>query len=241
MHHHQTIVVGCDVMNSDLASDVAKITGHLTNLHSLVASAFKQAMKAFEDLDTELAGEAGAASDQVEELHHMVEDLVFETVSKHQPSGIDLRRLVTYNNTSGCLHKIGRYADKIAKIVELCEGLDHFKELVSLPYLTELAISAIDISMNAVLREELAEIDELEKLEAQSDNETVDMFEEIAEYLGRRRDISELAMYYIIVGRYCERASDQAIRIAESAIFAITGERRELGLVYKNESEDMLD
>ena len=241
MHQHQTIVVGRDDMNSDLASDVAKITKHLTNLHTLVTSTLKQSMKAFEDLDVGLAGEAGATSDQIEELHHLVEDLVFDTVAKHQPSGTNLRRLVTYNNTSGCLHKIGRYADKIAKIVELCEGLDHFKELVSLPYLTELAISAIDISMNAVLQEELVEIDELEKLEAQSDNETVDMFEEIAEYLGRRRDISELAMYYIIVGRYCERASDQAIRIMESAIFTISGERKELGLVYKEESKSMLD
>ncbi|MFX1560754.1 MAG: phosphate uptake regulator PhoU [Promethearchaeota archaeon] len=228
-------------MPSELASDVAKIAEHLTNLHSLVTSAFKHAMNAFEDLDVDLVDEATTFSNQVEDAYHKVEDLVFDTVAKHQPKDADLRRLITYGNTSSCLHKIGRYAGKIARIVELCDGLDHFKELVSLPYLAELAVSAIDLSMRAVLDEDLSEIDELEKLEAQSDNETVEMFEEIAEYLNRRRDISELAMYYIIVGRYCERAADQAIRIAELAIYMITGERKTLGLIYKEEPESMLD
>ncbi|MHA2395567.1 MAG: phosphate signaling complex PhoU family protein [Candidatus Thorarchaeota archaeon] len=228
-------------MDSTLETRTSDITEHLTTLHSLVSSALTKAMKAFEDLDIDLANEAISVSDQIEELHHLVEDRIFDTVSKHQPTGTDLRRLITYSNASSSLHKIGRYANKIMKIVELCEGLDHFKEIVSLPYLAELAISAIDVSMRAVFDEDLSEIDEIEKLEAQSDSESVDMFEEIAEYLGRRKDISQLAMYYIIVGRYYERAADQALRIAESAIFTITGERRKLGLVYKEESESMLD
>ena len=228
-------------MDSTLETRTSDIAEHLTTLQSLVSSALTKAMKAFEDLDFELADEAGTVSDQIEQLHHLVEDDIFDAVSKHQPTGPDLRRLISYSNTSSCLHKIGRYANKIMKIVELCEGLDHFKELVSLPYLAELAISAVDASMRAVFDEDLSEIDEIEKLEAQSDSEAVDMFEEIAEYLSRRKDISKLAMYYIIVGRYFERAADQALRIAESAIYTISGERKKLGLAYKEEAQGMLD
>jgi len=224
-----------------LNTRTSEITGNLTNLHSLVRAALTKAMKSFEDLDIELADEAGTVSNQVERLHQQIEELVFNTVSKYQPEGIELRRLITYNNTSSCLRRVGQYADKIGKIVEYCEDFDHFKELESLPYLAELAISAIDVSMRAVLDEDLSEISELEKLEAQSDREAVDMFQEIADYLSRRRDISELAMYYIIVGRYCERAADQAIRIAESAIYMITGERTKLGLMYHEDPESMLD
>ena len=228
-------------MNSGLASDLARITKLLRDLHNLVTDAFLKSMKAFEDLNVALADEAGAISEQVGQLHHQIEDLVFDTVAKYQPTGVDLRRVITYGNTSSHLHKIGRYADKIAKIVEYCEDLDHFKELESLPYLAELAVSALGESMNAVINEDLSEIDELEKLEAQSDSEAADMFEEIAGFLNKRRDISKLAMYYIIVGRYCERAADQAIEIAEAAIYSITGERRQLGLAYKEEPESMLD
>ncbi|MFW9789200.1 MAG: phosphate uptake regulator PhoU [Candidatus Thorarchaeota archaeon] len=228
-------------MCPDPTSDIKKVTEQLTNLHTLVATAFTQSMKAFEDLDTDLADKARAVSDQVENVHNLIEDMVYDTVSKCQPTGIDLRRLITYGTTSTCLHRVGRYADKIANITELCADLDHFKELVSLPYLSELAISSLDLSIKAVLDEDLTEIDELEKLEAQSDSEAADMFEEIAEYLNKRRDISELAMYYIIVGRYCERAADQAIRIAESAVYIVTNERKKLGIAYNEEPESMLD
>jgi len=228
-------------MSSTLDTKISDIVEHLTTLHSLVTRALEQAMKAFEDIDIDLAAEAGAVSDKVEQLHHLVEGLVFDAVSKHQPEDVVLRRLIAYRNTSDCLHRIGRYASMIVEIVEHCEDFDHFKELVSLPYLAELAIAAIDVSMRAVLEEDLSEIDELEKLEAQSDREAADMFEEIAGYLNRRRDISELAMYYVIVGRYFERASDQAITIAESASYMITGNRVKLGIAYKGESASLLD
>jgi phosphate transport system protein len=228
-------------MNSTLDTMTSDIAEHLRMLQSLVTKALIQAMNAFEDIDVELASEAGAVADRVEHMHHVVEGLVFEVVSKHQPTDHDLRRLIAYRNTSESLHRIGRYASKIVDIVGHCEDLDHFKELESLPYLAELARSAIDMSMRAVLEGDLSEIDELEKLEAQSDREAAEMFEEIAGYLNRRRDISELAMYYIIVGRYCERAADQAISIAESASYMVTGKRVKLGLAYKGESASLLD
>ena len=59
------------------------------------------------------------------------------------------------------------------------------------------------------------------------------MFQEIATHLNTRRDISNVAMLYVIVGRYFERAADQAINIAESAVFLVTGERKKLGYAYK--------
>jgi phosphate transport system protein len=126
------------------------------------------------------------------------------------------------------------------EIVTLSDDLDHFKELVSLPYLAELANTAIVVSLRAVLEEDLSEIDELEKLEAQSDNEATEMFQEIATYLNNRRDISNIAMLYVIVGRYFERAADQAINIAESAVYLVTGKRKKLGLAYKG-VEDLSD
>ncbi len=229
------------MMNSNIESAVSEIKEQIGTLHGRVTSALAKAMKAFEDLDLELADEALEASEKVEQLHHLIEEGVFLAVSEHQPKEYALRQLVAYLNTSFALQKVGRYSRKIAEIVNLCEDMDHFKELESLPYLADLAKSALEISVRAILNEDLSEVDELEKLEAQSDNETVEMFQEIAEYLNRRRDISELSMYYIIVGRYCERAADQAIIIAEAAAYMITGNRTKLGLVYKGESASLLD
>ena len=220
-------------MNSNLEPIKAELVKYLKKLHTLVSSALKQSMKAFEDLDAEMAEEELKRAATIENLHYTIEDMAFGAITTYQPSEKDLRRLIAYIHTSGYLKNIGRYAQKIMEIVTMGQDLDHFKELESLPYLSEIANTALTISVRAVLEEDLSEIDELEKLENQSDSEAADMFKEIVEYLGSYHDISTMAMYYIIVGRYFERASDQAINIAESAVFLVSGERKKLGIAYE--------
>ena len=228
-------------MTSEIELEISEISNRLKKLHSLVTEALSQAMKAFEDLDEQVALDAVSISAEIDQIYHTIEDMIFKTISTYQPSGPALRQFIAYNQASISLQRVGRYSNKINEIVLRSQDLEHFKELESLPYLAELAEAALDVAMRALLEADLSEINELEKLEAQSDNETAEMFEEIAEYLSRRRDISEIAMYYIIVGRYFERAADQAIAIAEAASYMITGERTILGLAYKEEPQSLLD
>lgn len=220
-------------MNSTFEETKAEIRGLIEGLFNKVTDALTQSMKAFEDLDAELVENITSIYEDVEKIYHKLEDIIYSAIASLQPKDIELRRFITYVNTSNGLHSVGRFAAKIGEIVTLCEGLDHFKELETLPYLAELANSALSISIRSVLDENLAEINELEKIEAQSDAELVDMFQEIAEYLNERHDISAIAMYYVIVGRYFERAADQAIAIAEYATYLVTGERKKLGLEYE--------
>lgn len=220
-------------MNSSLGSVNSEITSHIEKLHELVTSALSQSIHVFEDLDIEDAEQNMATADVIENLYHTIEDMAFGAITSFCPTDIDLRRLIAYIHTATGLQRVGRFAYKVMEIVTLSDGLDHFKDLVTLPYLAELATTAISVSVRAILEEDLSEIDELEKLEAQSDNEATEMFQEIATYLNNRRDISNIAMLYVIVGRYFERAADQAINIAESAVFLVTGERKKLGFAYK--------
>ncbi|MHA1493770.1 MAG: phosphate signaling complex PhoU family protein [Candidatus Thorarchaeota archaeon] len=220
-------------MSPSLKSVNSEIIVHLKKLHELVTASLSQSIRVFEDLDIEGAEQNMETAQVIESLHHTIEDMAFGAIAGFCPKDIDLRRLVAYIHTSTGLHRVGRYAYKIMEIVTLSDGLDHFKDLVTLPYLAELATTALNVSIRAVLEEDLSEIDELEKLEAQSDNEATDMFQEIAIYLNNRKDIANIAMLYVIVGRYFERAADQAIIIAESAVFLVSGERKKLGFAYK--------
>lgn len=225
-------------MTSNLEAEMNVISYKLRNLHGTAIALFSDAIKAFEDLDQERAETTALTSNELETLHHEIEDMVFAAVAKHSPQGEALRRLMAHLYTSSSLRRVARYARKISETVELCDGLDHFKELESIPYLSEIASAALEISLRAVLDVDLTEIDQLEKLEAQSDHELAEMFDEIADFLRQRRDISTLAMCYVIVGRYCERAADEAISIAEAATYIVEGKHRKLGLVYKGADEE---
>ena len=225
-------------MKTQLEFYIDEITKRLERLHELSVGAFMESMKAFESLDIEAASKVTDLDDDIEELTEKIESNVFETIARRQPVASDLRKLATYLQVAHHLHRVGRYAYKIAHIVKLCQGLEHFKELESLPYLADLAKKTLAISMKGILKGDLSEVDQLEKLESDSDKETSEMFEEIVDFLRKRTDITTMAMFYVVVGRYCERAADQAFSIAERAVYMVTGEKKKLGLAYKGSAPD---
>lgn len=227
-------------MSTPLETETRSISDKLRTMLEVVMSRFTEAIESFEDLDQERAESTADEHDESERLHREIEDAVFKATSKYSPTGEELRRLMAYLYTSISLRRVSRYARKISETVALCDGLDHFKELESIPYLSDIARAALETSLRALLQSDLSEIDELEKLEAQSDHELSDMFDEIADYLRQRKDIGTLAMCYMIVGRYCERAADEAIVIAEAAVYLVEGEHRKLGQAYKGADEEEL-
>ncbi len=226
-------------MRSQLEFYMEEIVKRLERMHELASKALTDSMKSFEDLDEDAATAVQEQVDDIEELANRIESNVFETIARRQPVASDLRALATYSHVAHHLHRVGRYAYKIAYITKLCNGLDHYKELESLPYLAELAKSTLDIAMKALVEKDLSELDELEKLEAESDRETAEMFEEIAEFLKKMDNIEAMSMFYVIIGRYCERAADQAFAIAERAYYTVTGERKKLGLAYKKQETEI--
>ncbi|MHA2191559.1 MAG: phosphate signaling complex protein PhoU [Candidatus Thorarchaeota archaeon] len=224
-------------MTTQLERHIEEIGKRLDEMHQMSSKAFLESMKSFKDLDFDKAASVKKMSEDIEETGAKIEDSIFDTIARRQPVARDLRTLSTYLHVSRHLYRVGRYAFKIAHIVELCEGIEHFKELISLPYMADLAKKTLAIAMNATIKRDLSKIDELEKMEAESDRETEEMFQEITEYLRKRTDITKMAMFYVIVGRYCERAADHAFSIAERAVYMVTGKRKKLGLAYKDESK----
>ncbi|UCH05177.1 MAG: hypothetical protein JSW05_03155, partial [Candidatus Thorarchaeota archaeon] len=170
-------------LRTQLEIHLEEIARKVRKLHEMSSDAFGQSMKAFEKLDQEQAGNVKTQSATLEEMVENIEASVFETIARRQPVASDLRRLATYLQVAHNLYRVGRYAYKIAHIVNLCEGLEHFKELESLPYLADLAQRTLAIAMKGILDGDLSEVDQLEKLESDSDKETSEMFEEIVEFL----------------------------------------------------------
>ncbi len=212
---------------------IERISGRLSELFDKSIDALQQSIVAFKDIDMDIASEVKRQSIGIEELSEKIEGDIFETIARRQPVARDLRKLATFLQVCHHLYRIGRYAYKVANIAHLCEGDTHYKELVSLPHLSDLAVQTLEIARSAILQGDLSQVHKLEELEAESDKETEEMFLEISEYLRKQNGIERMSMFYIIVGRYFERAADHAFQITERAIYMITGEKQKLGLAYK--------
>ncbi|MFW9850745.1 MAG: phosphate uptake regulator PhoU, partial [Candidatus Thorarchaeota archaeon] len=138
-----------------------EIKKSLDNLFSDSVNLLMEAMTAFKELDQEKASQIKKDSGKVTELSDKVERDVFETIARRQPVARDLRMLATYLQVSHCLYRVGRYAYKVAHITKMCEDSTHYKELISLPYLADLACQTLEIARKAVIEEDLSCIDEL--------------------------------------------------------------------------------
>lgn len=224
-------------MKTQLEVHLEDIKQRLASLHKLVEKAFMGSMESFENLDQKVAAQVKALASNIDELEEKIEQNILETIGRRQPVAKDLRQLSVYLQTAHNLHRVGRYSYKIAHITYLSRDLMHFKELISLPHMAELAKQTLDIAMNGILDGNLSKLHELEELEAESDKETSDMFNEIVQYLREQNGIEEMALFYIIIGRYCERAADQAFQIAEKAVYMVKGKRVKLGLAYKGSAD----
>ncbi len=224
-------------MKTQLEFYMDEIARRIERLHELVTHAFLKSIEAFKELDQSRAMEVLKTTDEIEEMAHKIEDNVFETIARRQPVARDLRTLASYNFVALHLHRIGDHAAKIAHIVKQCQDMKHYKEIITIPQLAQMAMETLSIAMNALLHKELSKIDRLEELEAQTDKEMVSMFEEIVGYLRERTDVVRMSLIYIIVGRYCERAADHAFSIAERAIYVHTGHRKKLGLAYQQKDQ----
>ncbi len=220
-------------MKTQLEFYMEEIARRIERLYELVVDAFMKSIQAFKELDQGLAVEVRKTTEEIEELAYKIEDNVFETIARRQPVARDLRTLASYNFVALHLHRIGDHAAKIAHLVKQCEGMEHYKEIITIPALAKMSMETLSIAMRALLQKELSEISRLEELEATTDREMVSMFEEITDYLRKRTDIVRMSLIYVIVGRYCERAADHAFSIAERAIYVHTGHRKKLGLAYQ--------
>ncbi|MGY5876324.1 MAG: PhoU domain-containing protein [Candidatus Thorarchaeota archaeon] len=212
---------------------MSDITENLEEIHNIASSSLIEVVTAFEDLNLEMAESIESKTEDLEFKTNAFEDMIVDAMNCEKPDPEYLRSLITYLQISNHLYRVGEYASKIARIVLLCGDMDHFKELESLPYLAELAKNSLDMSLKAVLSGDFSDIDELEKIEAESDRETSEMFDEVSEFLRQERNIGTMAMFYVIVGRYCERATDEALAIAERGMYLKTGIRKKLGLEYR--------
>ncbi|MBN2230208.1 MAG: hypothetical protein JW779_11530 [Candidatus Thorarchaeota archaeon] len=223
-------------MKTQLEFYMEEIEKRIRRIHELVNHGLSMAMDAFASLDGKEVVMVKQNSHEIEDLSEKVEDNVFETIARRQPVARDLRKLAAYLQISHHLYRIGRYACKIAHIVDLClaENLIHYKELQSLPHLKQLAQETINIAMEAVLDGNLERIPDLENLESESDRETEEMFQEISEFLRKQDGIEKMSMFYVIVGRYFERAADHGLQIAERGIYIHTGKKKQLGIAFKD-------
>jgi phosphate transport system protein len=204
----------------------------LTELDQLVekmatrtSEAIELAVESFEKLDLDLAEKVKKIDEEMYVLNIEIEKRCLEVIALQSPVAKDLRTIGTYLKVITDFDRIGRYARDIAEVTTHAQAMSHFKPLVSIPHMAEMAERMVDLSVEAFLRRDTKPTKEVFELEDKVDSLYDEIFREVITYMMEDSKKIGLGINYTLVARYLERIADHACNISERVIYMVTGQR----------------
>lgn len=183
------------------------------------------AAKSFEKLDQELADRVIRIDEEMYELNVDIEKRCLEVIALQSPVAKDLRTVGTYLKVITDFDRIGRYARDIAEVTHHSADKAHFKPLVSIPHIAEMASRMVELSVLAFKDRNTELTKEVFELEDMVDSLYDEIFREVITYMMEDSKKIGIGINYMLVARYLERIADHAVNISERTIYMVTGER----------------
>ena len=204
----------------------AKIQEYMQELADKACTALSQGVESFEKLDQKLANKVITEDDSMDELDSKIETEIVRAIARFQPVAADIRLLAVHFKVVTDLRRIGRYGYNMAHLTQKMEGLKHFKKLVKLPEMGRMANRMTKFALNALFDKKAASpLKKLMNDDALVDAMMDELFRELATYTSEDPRRFTVAMYYLLAGRYLERAEDHAVSIGFYAHYLRTGQR----------------
>ena len=205
-----------------------EITGDVVEMGNLVQEAVHNSIKAFLEMDTELAQDVVKKDEKINESDISIEEKCIILQAEHQPVAIDLRYIHSISIIIKCLERIGDLSVNISKIVirlakEKKKYLD--KEIIDLL-----------VEMGNLVKPELGRALESFKNKdiklASKMGKSDDLVDEIQKAIFRKlftsREASEENIKFItnivLASRYLERIGDQSVNIGQRVLYFLSGD-----------------
>ncbi|MCU0852985.1 MAG: phosphate signaling complex protein PhoU [Thermoplasmata archaeon] len=189
------------------------------------SEAIELAVNSFERLDLDMAERVKKIDGELYALNVDIEKRCLEVIALQSPVAKDLRTIGTYLKVITDFDRIGRYARDIADVTGHAHSMAHFKPLVSIPHMADMAEEMVDLSVKAFLDRDVGPTKTVFEIEDKVDSLYDEIFREVITYMMEDSKKIGLGINYMLVARYLERIADHACNISERVIYMVTGER----------------
>jgi phosphate transport system protein len=218
-------MTGTSSPTKDRAMDLLK--QHVVAMSELSVGMVADGTRAMLTNDVPLARSVMARDSQLDRFDTDIEAETIRLIATLQPEGADLRTLGAVLKIANCVDRVGRLGYDIAQ--QLSKGpmaKDHGPDDL-LSQMDEKARIMVRQSIEAFSRGDA----ELEKAVFARDDEVdalnQQVLDRVIQLLTKGGGLTaERLAREVLVARHLERVADNACKIAEKAVYAITGERR---------------
>lgn len=209
-------------MRNKFDEQLELLKAHMIQMGALCESAIAKATKALIDGNIELAKQAIAADEEIDQKEREIESLCLKLILQQQPVARDLRQISSALKMITDMERIGDQAADISEITLL----GNIESAEDTRYIREMAIATIKMvtdSIDAYVRQDL----ELARAVIHYDDVVDDLFNKVKGEMIRLISVDaangEAAIDLMMIAKYFERIGDHATNIAEWVEFSITG------------------
>lgn len=211
-----------DMTRGRLDQQLELLNQELIEMGAMCETAIANAVKALVDGDLELADEAVAIDQRIDEKEREIEVLCLKFMLRQQPVARDLRQVSSALKMITDMERIGDQARDIAEITRYIRLRENTNQ-GSIGDMARATIKMVTESIDAFVRQDL----ELAKAVIAHDD-VVDAYfltirQELIGMIHSDPNQGEYALDVLMIAKYFERIGDHATNIAEWVEFSITG------------------
>ena len=212
-------------LSSQFDADLNGICGKLLEMGGLVESQVSIAMRAFAQLDPELADQVMAREREVNDFEISIDSACTELIARRQPTARDLRLVMAVSKAITNLERAGDEADRIARRTKhiMEDSASHGINTAEIRLSGQMAISLLRRSLDSFARLDTKAAAEVVHEDKQIDEEFRAFVRKLVSYMAEDPRTISVALDMLFIAKAVERIGDHAKNIAEFVIYIVKG------------------
>ena len=210
---------------SNFDNDLKELKDLLLKMASKSEAAIKEGMLALINQDLDKAKQVIEGDNEIDDMDYEINDKALLLIARQSPVASDLRKISVALKVSSEVERFADIAVNIAKSALHIGKEEHFKEIIDIPKMMEMALEMVSDSITAYYSEDI----DLAKKCAEKDDDVDKMFgsliQELLSYIPQNPKSTNQIIQLAFVCRYIERIADHSTNISEDVIYLVTGRR----------------
>lgn len=217
--------MGTGTMHTDRAfeQDLTDLRDRLLAMGGRVETQIAESVRALSERDSSLCDHVLATDLEVNRLEVEVDDLCRRILALRQPAASDLRLITTALKIVTDLERIGDLAVNIAERALDLNQASPLSAYHELPKLAELAQSQLKKALDAFVRADAGQAEEVLRGDELLDALYLKLFNDLLALMMEDSKNIRRATSLMFVAKHLERIGDHAMNVAEMVIYMVRG------------------
>ncbi len=205
--------------------DIQRLKHHVSEMADLAVGMVADGTRTLLNADADLQRSVIARDAPLDRYDVNVEAEAIRLIAIHQPEGHDLRTIEALLKVANCVDRVGRLGYDLARNISPVK-LPTNDTSALLARMDERARAMVEQAMHAFLTNNVTEAKAVFAMDDEVDDLCRKVQARLIELLRAGGKSTDRLAYELLGSRHLERVADNACKIAEKAVYAITGERR---------------